>query len=83
MGLIFSTDKPNELVIGYVDFDYAGDLDKRRSLTGYVFTLPGSATSWKETLQSIIALSTTKAEYIAITKAVKEALWLQGLVSFF
>lgn len=64
-------------IIGYVDSDYTGDIDKRRSLTGYVFTLSGSAISWKATLQSTIALSTTEAEYMA---AVKEAIWLRSLV---
>ena len=31
---------------GYVDSDFAGDLDKRRSTSGYVFTLAGGAISW-------------------------------------
>ena len=48
-------------VAGYVDSDYGGDLDRRRSLSGYIFTLCNSAISWKATLQSIVALSTTKA----------------------
>jgi len=52
---------------GYVDSDYAGDLDRRISLSGYIFTLCNSAISWKTTLQSIIALSTTEAEYISAT----------------
>ena len=43
----------------YVDSDYAGDLKKRRSLTGYVFTNRGCAINWKATLQSTIALSIT------------------------
>ena len=54
-------------IVGYVDFDYVGDLDRRRSLTRYVFTLCGNVISWKATLQSTIALSTTKAEYITTT----------------
>ena len=37
-------------VVGYVNFDFACDLDKRRSLTGYVFTVGGCAISWKATL---------------------------------
>ena len=37
-------------LVGYVDSDYAGDLDKRISLTGYVFTLGGSVVSWKASL---------------------------------
>jgi hypothetical protein len=41
---------PKSNVIGYVDSDYVGDLDKRRFLTGFVFTFSGCATSWKATL---------------------------------
>ena len=67
-------------VVGFVDFDYAGDLDKRWSTTGYVFTFAGGPISWKSTLQSTVALSTTEAEYMAITEAIKEAIWLQGLL---
>ncbi|KAG8501234.1 hypothetical protein CXB51_003342 [Gossypium anomalum] len=61
-------------VIGYVDDDFTGDLDRRRSLIGYVFTIGGCVISWKDTLQTTVTLSTTKAEYIAITKACKEAI---------
>ncbi|KAH9699247.1 hypothetical protein KPL71_024272 [Citrus sinensis] len=60
--------------VGYCDSDFAGDLDKRRSTTGYVFTLGGGLVSWRSILQSTIALSTTEAEYMATTKAVKEAI---------
>ncbi|PHT63178.1 hypothetical protein T459_32987 [Capsicum annuum] len=66
-------------VIGYVDSDFAGDRDKRRSLTSYVFTIGGCAIGWKATLQIMVALSTTEAEYMAITEAFKEAIWLRGL----
>ncbi|GJS48325.1 retrovirus-related pol polyprotein from transposon TNT 1-94 [Tanacetum coccineum] len=71
---------PYANVVDYCDSDYAGDLDKRRSTTGYVFTLAKAPISWKSTLQSTTALSTTKAEYMAMTEAVKEAIWLQGLL---
>ncbi|KAG8479376.1 hypothetical protein CXB51_029148 [Gossypium anomalum] len=53
----------------------------RRFLIGYVFTIGGCAISWKATLQTTIALSTTEANYMAITKACKEAIWLKGLFS--
>ncbi|XP_060182061.1 secreted RxLR effector protein 161-like [Lycium barbarum] len=68
-------------VLGYVDSDFAGDLDRKRSTTGYIFTLKSSAISWKATLQSIVALSTIEAEYMAAGEAIKEAIWLNGLVS--
>jgi hypothetical protein len=73
--------KSRDGIIGYVDSDFAGDLDKRRSLTGYVFTIGGCAVSWKTTLQSTVALSTTEAEYMAVAEACKEATWLRGLYS--
>ncbi|KAG8493847.1 hypothetical protein CXB51_011132 [Gossypium anomalum] len=68
-------------VYSYVDADFVGDLDRRRSLTGYVFTIGGCAISWKATLQTTVTLSTTEAEYMAITEACKEAIWLKGLFS--
>ncbi len=71
--------KSGDGLVGYVDSDYAGDLDKRRSLTGYVFTVGGCAVSWKACLQATVALSTTEAEYMAISEACKEAVWLRGL----
>ncbi|KAE8692812.1 hypothetical protein F3Y22_tig00110830pilonHSYRG00040 [Hibiscus syriacus] len=59
--------------LGYVDSNYAGDLDNRISTTGYVFTL-GGGPSWKSTVQSVVALSTTEAEYMVAAEPVKEAL---------
>ena len=62
---------------GYVDADMAGDRDNRRSTTGYVFTVGGTAVSWVSKIQSVVALSTTEAEYVSATKASKEMIWLQ------
>jgi len=76
------TGKRRELQ-GYVDADYAGDLDQRRSTTGYVFTVAECAISWKAKLQDTIALSMTEAEYMAAVEASKEALWLRGFVEMF
>ena len=80
VGLLYGVSNPGNQVVGYVDSDFAGDHDKRRSLTGYVFTLSGSAISWKATLQATVALSTTEAEYMAIAEAVNEALWMRGIL---
>ena len=72
VSLLFERDDTlGQGVIGYVDSDYTGDLDKRRSTTGYVFTFTGGPISWKSTQQSTVALSTTEAEYMAITRLLK------------
>uniref|UniRef100_A0A3Q7HN83 Reverse transcriptase Ty1/copia-type domain-containing protein n=1 Tax=Solanum lycopersicum TaxID=4081 RepID=A0A3Q7HN83_SOLLC len=78
VGLIYGGDTQC-LVTGYSDSDYAGDVDTRRSMTGYVFTLGGSVVSWKATLQPTVTLSTTEAEYMALTEAAKEGIRLKGL----
>ncbi|KAJ4718647.1 Retrovirus-related Pol polyprotein from transposon TNT 1-94 [Melia azedarach] len=80
VGLIYRGDTQC-LVTGFSDSDYAGDVDSRRSMTGYVFTLGSSVVSWKATLQPTVTLSTTEAEYMALTEAAKEGIWLKGLVS--
>ena len=43
---------------GYVDVDFAGDIDSRKSTTGFVFTLSGTTISWASNLQKIVTLST-------------------------
>ena len=71
-GLVYHSSKGGIELVGYVDSDYAGDRDKRRSTTAYVFTLCGNCISWKSQLQPVIALSSTEAEYIAATEAAKK-----------
>ena len=70
----------NDYVCGFVDLDFAGDLDKRRYTSSYVFTLAGGAISWMSKLQETVALSTTEVEYIVASHACKEAIWLRGLL---
>ncbi|KAL0299948.1 UNVERIFIED_CONTAM: Retrovirus-related Pol polyprotein from transposon TNT 1-94 [Sesamum calycinum] len=45
----------------------------------YMFKPGGGSICWKSTVQSIVALSTIEAEYMAVAEAAKEALWLSGL----
>jgi hypothetical protein len=66
---------------GFVDVDWAGDLDHRISTSGYVFNLFGGAISWMSKRQAVVALSTTEFEYMAATHASKEEVWLQRLCS--
>ncbi|KAL2235828.1 UNVERIFIED_CONTAM: Retrovirus-related Pol polyprotein from transposon TNT 1-94 [Sesamum indicum] len=81
VGITFSKNSDGVELKGFVDSNYANDKDSRKSTTSYIFTLCNACISWKSQLQSIVALSTTEAEYIATTEAIKEALWLKGLIS--
>lgn len=64
-------------MVGYCDADHAGDLDERRSTTGYVFQLQGGAVSWATRKQPTIALSSTEAELMSMVAAIQEAIWLK------
>ena len=66
--------------ICYTDSDWAGDRDKRQSTGGFVVVLCGGAVSWKTRKQDIVALSTTEVEYIALTEASKEVIWMRRLL---
>ena len=59
----------------FSDVDWASQ-EHRHSISGYVFTIDGSAVSWSSKKQPIVALSMTEAKYIAATHAMKEALWI-------
>jgi hypothetical protein len=49
---------------GFVDADWAGDLDRRISTSGYVFNLFGGEISWMSKRQAVVALSTTESRWI-------------------
>lgn len=55
-------------------------MDQRRSTSGMVFTAGGNPVIWRSSLQKVVALSTTEAEYIALSEDVKEGVWLKPFV---
>jgi hypothetical protein len=63
--------------VGCSDADWASDASDRKSISGYSFFFQGSLVSWSAVKQKSIALSSTEAEYYAMTHAFKEALWLR------
>ena len=58
-------------VHGFVDVDWVGDLDHRISTSGYVFNLFGGAISWMSKKRVVVALSSTKVEYMETNHASK------------
>ncbi len=69
------------LVEWYSDSDCAGDLESRKSTSGFIFTLNGGLVSWWSKRQPTVALPSTEVEYIALTLAAKEATWLRLLLT--
>jgi hypothetical protein len=66
---------------GYSDADWAGDIDTRRSTTGFVVMLNNGAVAWKSRRQPTVALSTMESEYMALTEATKELKWIKTLLT--
>jgi hypothetical protein len=68
-------------LVGYSDADYAGNVDDRHSTTGNIFFMSGGPVSWLSKKQPVVALSTSEAEYVALSMATQEATWLRRLLS--
>ena len=66
---------------GYTDADFASDRLDRKSTSGFAFFLGDSLISWTSEKQSIVSLSSTEAEYIALSTGAKEALWLRQFLN--
>ena len=66
--------------MGYCDADWAGDVDDRKSTSGYLFHLAGAPVSWRSKKQTCVALSTAEAEYVALASAAQEAAWFRDLL---
>ena len=79
-GLLFKTSTDKDCV-GFSDTDWGGDLDDRKSTSGYVFQIGGTAVSWRSKKQACVALSTAEVEYIALASTAQESVWLQQLLA--
>ena len=81
-GIVFgsSGSECDDKLKGFTDADFAGCVETRRSRSGYVFLLNGAPVSWLSQRQPIVSLSTTEAEYIALTHGTREAVWLRRML---
>ncbi|KAL0404280.1 UNVERIFIED_CONTAM: Retrovirus-related Pol polyprotein from transposon TNT 1-94 [Sesamum radiatum] len=70
-----------ELILeGYSDASFQSDDDDAKSQSSFVFKLNGGVVAWKSSKQDTTADSTTEAEYIAVSEAVKEAVWMKNYI---
>nr|KYP54565.1 Retrovirus-related Pol polyprotein from transposon TNT 1-94 [Cajanus cajan] len=78
IALYFS--KNDVVVKGYSDADLRGCSNIKKSTTGFVFTIGATIVSWMSQTQKSVAFSTTEAEYMVISKASKEMIWLKSFL---
>lgn len=67
-------------IVGFADADWASDIGDRKSVSGYIFKIYGCTVSWCSKKQPTVATSSSEAEYIALSAATSEAIWLRGLL---
>lgn len=79
--LVFKKDANAKRIVGYADADFAGDVGDRKSVSGYLFKVYGCSVSWCSKKQTTVATSTSEAEYVALSAAVAEAVWLNGILT--
>ena len=72
----------SELMV-YTDSDSAGDIDDRRSTSGYAFLLSGGAVAWASKKQPVVTLSTTEAEFVAAAFCACQCVWMRRILEEF
>ncbi|KAK2442743.1 putative mitochondrial protein [Trifolium repens] len=77
----YSSNRETLELVGFSDADWCGDKIERKSTSGYLFKFQGAPVSWCSKKQSVIALSSCEAEYVAGSLASCQANWLQSLLS--
>lgn len=68
-------------LVAYTDSDYVGDVDDRRSTSGFVFMLSDDAVSWSSRQQSIVTLFSTEAEYVTAAACSCQSIWMQRVLT--
>lgn len=79
LGILYKK-KGGEQLVGFTDSDYAGDLDDRKSTSGYVFKMCSSAVAWSSKKQPVVSLSTTEAEFIAAGACACQSVWMMRVL---
>ena len=77
---IFYKKGGNDKLVAFIDSGYAGDLEDRKSTSGYVFMLSSGAVSWSSRKQPVVSLSITEAKFIAATSCACQAIWMRRIL---
>jgi hypothetical protein len=77
LGLCYSKTANPHQPIAYCDADFAADLTDRKSRTGYAIFLNGGPVIWSSQKQTVTAISTTEAEYVATWAATRQVIWIR------
>lgn len=80
IGIKFSSSNYPNVLTAYSDADYGSCVDSRKSISGVILMLNNGPVIWSSRKQSIVATSTTEAEYIAAHDASKEVVWARGFL---
>jgi len=78
-----SSESDNKRLIGFADADWAGDTSDRKSNTGFVFKYLELPIMWSSRKQTLVTLSSTEAQYVALSEAIKEGVWIKRLLNDF
>ncbi|KAG5882978.1 hypothetical protein JTB14_026436 [Gonioctena quinquepunctata] len=78
-----SSDIDEDILYGYADADWAGDRSDRKSNSGYLFKFMGAMFDWRCKKRTCVALSSTEAEFISLSEASQQAIYLKGLLQDF
>ena len=77
-GIKFTKDKHLRI---FVDADCAGDIDSRKSTSGFLMMIGGSPTSWYSKLQKCVATSTAESEYYSVSECAKHSFWYINILN--
>jgi hypothetical protein len=69
-----------EGLVAYADSNYAGDIEDKKSTSGYAFMLGSGAVAWSSRKQPIVTLSTTEAEFVAAAVCASQAIWMKRII---
>ena len=67
-------------IVCFSDSVYIGDLVSRQSIRGFILYVLGVPVSWRSKLQKSVSLNSSEVEYIALSEAVKEVMFVVQLL---